>query len=274
MVVFPNCKINLGLNIIRKREDGYHDLETVFYPLSLRDALELIRSPENSGNNGIRFTQTGIPIPGDPSNNLCVKAWHLLRKDFPQMGSADCHLHKVIPMGAGLGGGSADGTFMLQLLNQVYHLKIGDSDLREYALQLGSDCPFFINNTPCFATGRGEILEPFTIDLSDFRIVLVNPGIHISTARAFAGIQPARPAVSITRILQQPVQEWKHQLFNDFEKSLATDYPDLAAIKAALYEQGAVYASLTGTGSTIYGLFEKKHTLPFIPQPEWMVYEG
>lgn len=274
MVVFPNCKINLGLNIIRKREDGFHDLETVFYPLHLNDALEVIRSPEHSGNGGIRFTQTGIPIPGDPANNLCVKAWHLLRKDYPQLGSVDCHLHKVIPMGAGLGGGSADGAFMLQLLNQVFHLEIDPAELRNYALLLGSDCPFFIHNSPCFATGRGEIMEPFRIDLSAYKIVLVNPGIPISTAQAFDGIQPARPAVSLTRILQQPVQEWKQQLFNDFEKSLASAYPVLGAIKNTLYAQGAVYASLTGTGSTVYGLFEKKQSLPFIPQPEWTVYEG
>jgi 4-diphosphocytidyl-2-C-methyl-D-erythritol kinase len=274
MVVFPNCKINLGLNIIRKRDDGFHDLETVFYPLSLRDALEIIRSPDPSDNKGIHFTQSGIPIPGEHTNNLCVKAWHLLRKDYPQIGSVDCHLHKVIPMGAGLGGGSADGAFMLQLLNQVFHLQIDQADLLKYALQLGSDCPFFIHNTPCFATGRGEILEPYQIDLSDYRIVLVNPGIHISTAQAFAGIQPARPAVSITRILQQPVEEWKQQLINDFEKSLALVHPVLAQIKDALYAQGAVYASLTGTGSTLYGLFEKKHTTPFVPQPDWTVYEG
>lgn len=274
MVVFPNCKINLGLNIIRKREDGYHDLETVFYPLALKDALELIRSPDVAGKKEIHFTQSGIPIAGDFNNNLCVKAWHLLKQDYPQIRSVDCHLHKVIPMGAGLGGGSADGAYMLRLLNQVYQLAIEQSVLHNYALQLGSDCPFFINNTPCFATGRGEILEPFPIDLSEYRIILVNPGIHISTAEAFAGIRPSPPAVPITRALQQPVQEWKQLLLNDFEKSLTAAYPTLVAVKAALYEQGAVYASLTGSGSTLYGLFNKNHSDPFIGQSDWKVYEG
>ncbi len=273
MVVFPNCKINLGLNILRKREDGYHALETVFYPVPLKDALELIPSPDSTDEKTIRFTQSGLTITGDTANNLCIKAWQLLKDDFPQIGAVDCHLHKVIPMGAGLGGGSANGAFMLQLLNEIFHLALTPETLSYYALQLGSDCPFFITNKPCLASGRGEILTPLSLDLSNYRFILVYPGIHISTAEAFAGIRPANPTLPIMEIIKHPVTEWKDLLLNDFEKPLSATYPILAAIKEALYRHGAVYASLSGSGSTVYGLFEKTHTRPFTGHPEWMIFE-
>jgi len=176
MVFFPNCKINLGLRILRRREDGYHDLETVFYPLPLKDALEITRSDE------LLFTASGIPIPGEPAGNLCLKAWHLLKKDFPDLPPVHIHLLKQIPIGAGLGGGSADGAEMLRLLNKRYQLDLDTGKLLDYAVRLGSDCPFFILNKPCLGGGRGEQLEPIGLDLSDFSFVIVAPGIHISTA--------------------------------------------------------------------------------------------
>jgi len=269
VVLFPNCKINLGLNIIRKREDGYHDLETVFYPIALKDALEAIRT----GEQGIRFSSSGLAVAGNPDDNLCVKAYRLLQQDFPEIGGIEMHLHKQIPMGAGLGGGSADGAFALVLLNRLFALQLGEEQLIRYALQLGSDCPFFILNRPCFATGRGEKLQPVTLDLSAYRFLLINPGIHVSTAQAFAGIQPQSPAKSISEIMQLPISQWKELLVNDFEKNVANFYPEIAAIKEELYAQGALYASMTGSGSTVYGLFEKDANPTIQRQPGWTVYQ-
>jgi len=191
MVVFPNCKINLGLRIIRKRNDGYHDLETVFYPIPLTDALEVIRV--SGADTDIAFQSSGLPISGDSTNNLCVKAYQLLKKDFPQLGSVQMHLHKVIPMGAGLGGGSSDGAFALQLINDLFHLQLSKEQLIGYALQLGSDCPFFILNQPCFASGRGEKMEPVALDLSGYHFAIVNPGIHVNTGWAFSQLQLDKP---------------------------------------------------------------------------------
>ena len=184
MIVFPNCKINLGLHILGKREDGFHNLETVFYPLLFRDALELI--PATNNTTEIEFTGSGLAVDGNVSDNLCVKAYYLLKKNFPQLPLVKIHLHKAIPMGAGLGGGSADAAFMLKLLNEKFNLNISTPQLLNYALELGSDCPFFIINKPCIATGRGEILEEIEVDLSAYKIVLINPGIHINTGWAFS----------------------------------------------------------------------------------------
>lgn len=269
MVLFPNCKINLGLNIIRKREDGYHDLETVFYPIALKDALEAIRT----GEQGIRFSSSGLAVAGNPDDNLCVKAYRLLQQDFPEMGGIEMHLHKQIPMGAGLGGGSADGAFALLLLNRLFTLELSEEQLIRYALQLGSDCPFFILNKACLATGRGEKMQPVALDLSGYRFVLINPCIHVSTAQAFGGIQPQTPAKSIAEIIQLPISQWKELLVNDFEKNVATLYPEIAAIKEELYAQGALYASMTGSGSTVYGLFEKTATHTFNSQSGWTIYQ-
>jgi len=300
MVVFPNCKINLGLNILRKRTDGYHDLETVFYPLDLKDAFEIIRDhftvnskqltvnslpfaemPEQSGDfgdrktvNGIQLTTSGLSIDGDPNNNLCIKAYHLLKKDFPALPSIQMHLHKVIPMGAGLGGGSADGAFALKLLNDNFHLNLSKEQLIDYALQLGSDCPFFILNQPCFATGRGEVMEDIALDLSPYKFVIVNPKIHIGTGWAFSHIKPALPAQSIKDIVQQPINTWKAALINDFELPAINYYPEIGAIKDALYKQGAVYSSMTGSGSTVYGIFEKEKVLKWSFPEHYFVYSS
>jgi 4-diphosphocytidyl-2-C-methyl-D-erythritol kinase len=271
MIVFPPCKINLGLHITRKRPDGYHDLETVFYPLALRDALEAIR---NESVAGIHFTSSGLPIQGDPSDNLCVKAYHLLQKDFPDLPGTSMHLHKAIPMGAGLGGGSADGAFALMLLNRLFHLQLSNEQLAGYALQLGSDCPFFIYGNPCFATGRGEIFEPVAIDLSNYVFIVVAPGIHVSTAEAFAGNNPSQPAISIKDIIRLPPATWKEKLVNDFEAHISQKHPAISEIKNELYRTGAVYASMTGSGSCVYGLFDRGASIPVslsAKYPTWLV---
>jgi len=295
MIVFPNCKINLGLKILNKREDGYHNLETVFYPVGVKDALEVIRADDGpqttdhsktandltsepyrarSNDVPVKFSSTGLSIAGDEANNLCIKAYHLLKKDFPSLPPVEMHLHKAIPMGAGLGGGSADGAFMLKLLNEQFQLGLSTQQLINYALQLGSDCPFFIINKPCFATGRGEVLEPIELDLSAYHFAIVNPGIHVNTGWAFeqsgrlstppnqsGKLQRPDSSTSDIRpdsrqIVQQPISTWKDQLINDFEEPVSKAHPEIAHIKQKLYDAGAVYASMSGSGSTVFGIFE------------------
>jgi len=264
VVLFPNSKINLGLNIIRKRTDGYHDLETIFYPVAIRDALEIIKNNDPKEEVGISFS--GIPIKGRPHDNLCLRAYRILKKEFPQLPAINVHLHKAIPSGAGLGGGSADGAFMLKLLNQKFDLELSTKQLLDFALQLGSDCPFFIINKPCYGTGRGELLEPVPVNLSPYKFVIVNPGIHVSTAEAFSLLTPSSPSKSIKEVIQQPVETWKAELKNDFERPVFKAYPAIEIIKATMYESGAVYACMTGSGSTVYGIFRKgaelRHDFP------------
>ncbi len=290
MIVFPNCKINLGLRILRKRTDGYHDLETVFCPLPLYDVLETIPDtveqredtqkqirgagytmldPDNDQNKSfIQFSCSGFAIHGNNADNLCIKAFNLLKNDFPQLPRIQMYLHKAIPAGAGLGGGSADASFTLSLLNKQFQLNLSTSQLICYALQLGSDCPFFIINQPCLATGRGEILEQIEIDLSAYKFIIVNPGIHISTADAFWGITPTRPAKPVREIIQQPIETWKNELINDFEKTVFKQHPEIETIKNKLYDCGALYSSMSGSGSTIYGIFEKNMITKFnFPSP-------
>lgn len=254
MVSFPNCKINLGLRILRKRDDGYHDLETIFYPLPFYDALEVMRSPQQS----FSFSTTGLSIDASAGDNLCVKAYEVIRKDFPSVPPVQAHLHKSIPMGAGLGGGSADGAFMLRLLNHKFNLQIDEPTMIRYALKLGSDCPFFIINKPCFATGRGEQLKQVELDLSSYQFVLVYPRIHVPTAKAFSTIKPAVPQRSVEQLISQPIETWKDELVNDFEPGIFAQYPQIKAIKDELYRSGAIYASMSGSGSTVYGIFSKE----------------
>ncbi len=260
MICFPNAKVNLGLRVTSRREDGFHDLDTVFFPVPLNDVLEVITQSTNSAD-AVTFTHSGIPIPGDASSNLCIKAYKLLKKDYTDLPSIVFHLHKHIPMGAGLGGGSSDGAFMLKLLNEKYKLGIGDDQLKKYALALGSDCPFFIINQPVQATGRGEIMQPITCSLSSKTMVLVCPGIHVSTADAFRNIKRSPNVPSCASIVERPIHEWKAALFNDFEETVFDAFPEIASIKEKLYNAGAVYASMTGTGSTVYGIFETSPSL-------------
>jgi 4-diphosphocytidyl-2-C-methyl-D-erythritol kinase len=270
MIVFPNCKINLGLHILRKRTDGYHDLETIFSPVRFTDILELIPDRGTSGG-AVHYSQTGLQIQGETANNLCVKVYQLLEKDFPDLPPVKMHLHKVIPTGAGLGGGSADAAFTLQLLNDYFKLNLPESALLSYALELGSDCPFFIINKPVYATGRGEIMEPVSLDLSGLTLVIVNPGIHVPTAKAFAGIRPAEPEKSLKEIIAQPISSWADELVNDFEKPIFYQYPEIAAIKDELYRAGAIYASMSGSGSTVYGLFGAGKPLILNLSPDYFI---
>jgi 4-diphosphocytidyl-2-C-methyl-D-erythritol kinase len=255
LIFFPNCKINLGLYITRKRTDGFHDLETIFYPVQFNDALEVVHHPDA---NDIEFSSSGIGIPGDPSSNLCVKAYYLLKNDYPSLPGVKMHLHKTIPMGAGLGGGSSDGAFALKLLNEKFNLGISIEKMIGYALSLGSDCPFFIVNKPCIAKGRGEILSMIDLDLSEYFILVVNPAIHVSTAMAFSHIQPSLPAVPIEDQVALPIDQWRSNLRNQFEAPVFKLYPELSEIKETLYNGGAVYASMSGSGSSIYGLFKEE----------------
>lgn len=259
MICFPNCKINIGLFITRKREDGYHDLETVFYPVTehksapLNDVLEVVPAVAQP-----QLHLSGLGVSGNTSDNLVWKAYQLLKELYgDKVPALDVYLHKVIPMGAGLGGGSADGAFMLRLLNDYCNLALSAQQLAEYALQLGSDCPFFIYNTPQYAAGRGEHMTPVQVDLSGYEIRVVCAGVHVSTREAFARMTPRVAPFDLRGISELPVSEWRHHISNDFEASVFSIYPELAAIKQQMYEQGAVYASMTGTGSAIYGLFER-----------------
>ncbi len=256
MVSFPNCKINIGLNILSKRKDGYHDLQTIFYPIDLKDPLEIIET--DACAKDVTFSSSGLKINGTEEDNLCMKAFRLVKKDFPALPSIKMHLHKTIPIGAGLGGGSADAAFALQLINKKFSLKLHKEQLLQYALQLGSDCPFFMVNTACYATGRGEILEPFSLDLSGYSILLVNPGIHINTAQAFSAISIAENKTNLKDLVSMPVWEWKNCISNDFEKSVFQEHPQISAIKNELYSLGALYASMSGSGSSVYGIFSKE----------------
>ncbi|HXS56025.1 MAG TPA: 4-(cytidine 5'-diphospho)-2-C-methyl-D-erythritol kinase [Hanamia sp.] len=258
MVIFPNCKINLGLNIIRKRDDGFHDLETVFYPLPIHDVLEIITDDESTNH----FFNTGI-FTGEHEDNLCLKAYHLIKNDFPELPAIKMQLHKVIPMGAGLGGGSADAVFTLLLLNQKYNLYISQQKLFEYALSLGSDCPFFLINKPSLAYGRGEVSTPIPLSLAGYKMLIVNPGIHINTKDIFSKIIPAIPSKKISVIIGQPVETWKDELKNDFEKIVFQKHPEISDIKNQMYRNGAIYASMTGTGSTIFGIFKMEEEVRY-----------
>ncbi len=256
MICFPNAKINLGLNIISKRPDGYHNIETVFYPINLLDALEIVPAAGESGT----FIQSGIPIEGNSSDNLVIKALRILQKQYA-LPEVDIYLRKNIPFGAGLGGGSADASFMLKLVNEFAGLHISVEKLEELAATLGADCPFFIQNKPVFAEGIGNIFSPIEISFKNYYIALIKPDVHVSTQEAYAGIKPQLPVKSIKEIIQMPVHTWKNQLVNDFEAGIFARYPQVREAKEKLYEAGAVYASMSGSGSAVFGLFETKPEL-------------
>ena len=249
MISFPPCKINLGLNIVRKRSDGYHDIETCFFPVPWCDVLEIIPSTQT------KIFQTGILIAGDSTSNIVYKAFELLRKDF-SIGSVEIHLHKIIPHGAGLGGGSSDAAHALKLLNTIFQLNLSLEQLKKYALALGSDCAFFLNAKPMLGTGRGEVLEPIQIDLMGKYIALIKPDVHVSTAEAYSGVVPNTPKISLVETLDKPIQEWREFLVNDFEQSVFAKHPLIGEIKAFLYNQGALYSSMSGSGSTVYAIFD------------------
>ena len=249
MIVYPNAKINLGLNVIEERVDGYHEVSSVVYPVkSLFDILEVITG------DVFLFSSSGICIPGE--NNICVKAYDLLKEDFG-IAPVKIHLHKQIPIGAGLGGGSADGAFTLIILNKLFDLRLSNNQLQEYALQLGADCPFFIENTPKYVSGIGEKMSPIDLDLSEFELKFIFPSFHISTIDAYAAIISKPPLTDLLSLISQPIEKWKGKVKNDFEFSAFMKYPELRIMKEKLYKDGAIYSSMTGSGSVIYGLFKK-----------------
>lgn len=256
MVSFPNCKINLGLHIQAKRADGYHNLQTIFYPIPFFDVLEFV---ENKLETSIAVSGTALPHTGE---NICMKAWQLLKDDFSSLPFLTIHLHKNIPHGAGLGGGSANGAFMLSMLNTAYDLRLTEAALKDYALMLGSDCPFFIKNKPCFATGRGENLNTVDLQLSGYHLLLVIPDEKVSTAEAFSGIHLSGKTIEFEKIISGNPAAWRSELENDFEKSVFVILPELKVIKDELYKCGAYYASMSGSGSVIFGIFKAPPDLP------------
>ena len=270
MICFPNAKINLGLNIVSKRNDGYHNLETIFYPIPIKDALEIIVKKEQATDT---FIEAGIKVDSPPESNLVMKALKLMREnyDFP---SVEVHLLKKIPFGAGLGGGSSDASFMLKLLNRTFELDATDEDLASLAVRLGADCPFFIYNRPMFASGIGEIFEPVDFSLKGYSFVLIKPDIHVSTKDAFSLIKPIYPSVSLKEIIEKPIQEWKDLMVNDFEKSVFEKYPAIGDLKDKLYKNGALYASMSGSGSSVFGIFDRYQEVDNTEYERCFIWKG
>ncbi|HEY1010458.1 MAG: 4-(cytidine 5'-diphospho)-2-C-methyl-D-erythritol kinase [Daejeonella sp.] len=255
MIVFPNAKINIGLNIVGKRADGYHDLETIFYPIGIKDALEVVEA------NELSFQSTGLDIPGAPDRNICLKAYRMLSLDF-KIPPLKIHLHKNIPIGAGIGGGSADASFLIKLLNEKFNLGLNRERMEAYASALGADCAFFIKNQPVFASGRGDRFEEIELDLSKYFIALVMPDLHISTFEAFGGVRPRKPGVSLKELVKENPVLWKDSVINDFEQGIISQHPEIGYLKHLLYESGAIYASMSGSGSSVYGIFKAPLKLP------------
>ena len=261
MIRFPNAKINIGLYITEKREDGFHSINSCFVPIPLQDAVEILPSTETV------FESYGIPIPGESSDNLCLKAVNLLAQDF-DIPPVKVLLQKNIPIGAGLGGGSADGTEVLKAIRDEFELKISNLTLESYALKLGSDCPFFVQNKVSIAKGRGEELKAISLNLAGWYIVIVNPKIHISTKQAYAGVKPKTMTFDLEqKLLETKVEQWKGQIENQFEEHILALYPEIKALKEKLYKLGASYASMTGSGATVYGLFSEKIVLENLDFP-------
>lgn len=274
MLLFPNAKINLGLHIVEKRPtDGYHNLETVFYPTPLTDALEITPLSECPTEKYV-FHQSGIPIEGEAQHNLVVKAYKLLDEEF-DLPPVEIHLFKRIPSGAGLGGGSSDAAFMLKGLNDLFGLEMSAEALENRAVRLGADCPFFIRNQATFAEGIGDVFSPISLSLKGYQLLLVKPDVFVSTKEAFALVKPHKPEVSLKEVVQTPVERWKAQMVNDFEASVFTQFPAVAEIKSLLYRHGALYVSMSGSGSSVFGLFAPDAVIPPIDvDARTFVYKG
>lgn len=254
MIGFANAKINIGLQVVRKREDGYHDLESVFYPIPLYDVVEIISNPELKRGE-VNFLPTGLAVPGQPEDNLCLRAYQLIHQQLSLPG-IDLYLHKTIPFGAGLGGGSSDAVQVLKLLNQLFGLGLSTADLLKYARLLGADCPFFVENEASFATGVGDKLEKIGLSLQKFNLLLIKPSFTISTKSAFAGVQLNSQGRNLRAHINSEVSEWKNFIFNDFEPGYIEKFPVIQGLKNELYKHGAVYSAMSGTGSCVYALFE------------------
>ncbi|MBO4215499.1 MAG: 4-(cytidine 5'-diphospho)-2-C-methyl-D-erythritol kinase [Bacteroidaceae bacterium] len=255
MIVYPNAKINIGLNVVEKRPDGYHNLETVFYPINLQDILEIQEIETDAPASGYRLKVTGTVLDGSPEDNLVVRALKLLKKDF-DLPPVSIGLYKHIPTGAGLGGGSADAAFTVKTLNERFKLGLTIQQMEDYCSQLGADCPFFIQNKPVFATGIGNVFHPLELNLKYKQLVLVKPDIFVSTKDAYAKVKVQHPKQQLPELLAQPIEKWKDTVMNDFEASVFSKYPEIAAIKDKLYDLGAIYASMSGSGSSVFGIFE------------------
>lgn len=257
MIFYPNAKINIGLNIVEKRKDGYHNLETIFYPIPLLDALEIKELDNEKPESGYQLKVSGDVPEGTPDDNLVVKAYKLIQ-DHYELPPLNIFLYKHIPTGAGLGGGSADASFTIRLLNEKFKLGMNDEKMEQYAARLGADCPFFIKNKPVFATGIGNVFTPIDLSLKGYYILLVKPEVFISTRDAYALVHPQPSATPLPELVKKPLQEWKDCIGNDFERSVFAKYPEIAAIKDKLYDIGALYASMSGSGSAVYGIFDKQ----------------
>ena len=257
MLLYPPAKINIGLLITEKRPDGFHNIETVFYPIPLCDSLS-VEAAGADASCQLDFSCDGIELSENKTHdNLCCKAYHLLHADY-RLPPASIHLHKAIPVGAGLGGGSSDAAYTLLALNDLFQLNISKEKLTQYASRLGSDCAFFLQGTPAFGTGKGDILKPIALSLAGYHILLVKPPVFVSTADAYSSVTPRKTQHHLPEILQSPVSEWRHTVFNDFELSVFKKFPEIGRIKEILYREGAVYANMSGSGSTVYGIFDKK----------------
>ncbi len=251
MIFFPNAKINLGLFVTAKRADGYHNIQSILYPIPLFDMLEIITADDGC----FELTTSGLPLPASPGENIVAKAWTMLRTDF-NLPEVKIHLHKSIPTGAGLGGGSADAAFAIRLISQHFNLGLSPEIMENYATRLGMDCPFFIDNRAAYAFERGDRLEAINVNLKGKYLILVKPDVHVSTANAYAGIIPAVPVTNLKSNIKKPMQAWKAVLTNDFEKGVFEQYPEIGQIKKELYRRGAVYAQMSGSGSAVYGIFD------------------
>ena len=255
MINFPIAKINLGLNVVSKRDDGYHNLETVFYPVPIKDALEVFPM-EDGFPSDVRcdLKVTNLFIDGDEQKNLVVKAYNMIAQDY-ELPRVHVHLYKHIPTQAGMGGGSSDCAYMIRLLNEMFSLGMSDEKMIGYAARLGADCAFFIKAQPAYAEGIGEKLQPISIDLSGYKMLVVRPNIPVSTKEAFSLITPQVPKKNCLDIVRQPIETWKDELVNDFERSVFAIHPEIGRLKEMMYEQGAVYAAMSGSGSSVFGLF-------------------
>jgi 4-diphosphocytidyl-2-C-methyl-D-erythritol kinase len=265
MLAFANAKINLGLNVTEKRADGYHNLETVFYPVKLYDGIEITDAEETS------CVISGIAVPGNAADNICLKAYHLLKKDF-DLPPQQITLQKNIPVGAGLGGGSADAAFLIKLINTKFRLGLSVSVMEDYARVLGADCAFFIGNKPVYAVERGDQFFPVHIDLSAYFLVLVKPAVHVSTADAFGGLRPFVPEAGLKELISLPLSAWKGNVKNDFEETIFRKYPEISRIKEALYHAGATFALMSGSGSSVFAIFDAAVTLPELEKENRVFY--
>ena len=268
MICFPNAKINLGLKITGKRDDGFHNIETILYPFGLCDALEIIVAPDKK----FQFQSSGLNIPGDPVKNLCVKAYKILALQF-NLAAIKIYLHKKIPIGAGLGGGSSDAAHTIILLNKLFKLGLNPDEMKDHARQLGSDCAFFIENKPSYAYNKGDHFTPLELNLKGLHIAIIKPSFNISTKEAYSGIRLLSDDTDIKQTMRQPLSAWKTDLQNDFELSVFEKYPEIVIIKDKLYDHGAVYASMSGSGSAVFGIFRNKPVFENL-SPEYFYWEG